>query len=1195
MIKNIKDVELTELDDETSRVPVASSTGPGIASFDAEDFNISEDGEISLRNGSRKYNLFYAKVISLTTEEQFTGKKEVDIGYVDYLKFNREPLKFDFFLSMFSYNGESYLGVFQVSQITEQVHETSKNVKAILMDKSIVLKGNKGDKGEKGDEGKKGETGPAGPQGPQGIQGPEGKQGPAGLSVNILDGTFYVVGQEPSSTLGLTPLPEFSSTSENDAYVVLDKTNRYDLYMHNIAGKTWNVVNDWGGVPGPQGPRGEQGPVGQTGPQGLVGPKGEQGVGIEDVEVSPKGSSDQGMLYEVTVHFDDGNEVLAGDILAPTGPRGPQGAQGLQGVAGPTGPTGARGPQGEPGVEGPQGVAGPQGEQGPEGPKGPKGDTGIQGPIGPQGERGPTGLQGPQGLQGVPGPAGPAGDTGPEGPMGKTGPAGPIGPAGPEGARGPAGIQGPAGEQGPTGPQGLVGPRGPAGPAGEAGPQGERGPEGPEGPEGPAGPAGPAGPEGLQGPAGPQGKQGLQGPAGPQGPAGDPGPQGLQGPQGVAGPAGPQGIQGPRGERGPEGPEGPRGPAGADGKSFQILGQVDTKEELPPVSSANLGDAYFVGLSTPRNIYACVLVNGEAKWENQGTLQGPQGERGPQGIQGNTGETGAQGPVGPAPNLTVKVTVDSLSSDTPTAEVTKEGDDASPTLTIAISGIKGTKGDKGEQGDIGPEGPEGPAGPTGAQGPKGEQGDPGEQGPEGPQGKQGLQGIQGPAGEPGETGPQGPAGPQGPIGPVGPEGPEGPEGPAGKQGPKGDTGDTGPTGPAGPKGDAGEQGPEGPAGPQGIQGLQGEPGPAGAQGPIGKTPVLTVTATTDGTSSSTPKVNVTKTGTDEKPTLAFAFTGLKGPAGASGKDGANGANGKDGAVGRPVYSKIGGTNLTDLGLTDYTVAFSNMTPSAPTPIVGDTVVFTTSTCTYIGQIKTVQASAAIVTAKSRLNGLGYDTVIGSQKEFTEWCEELDAGTYAGHSVVILHGTYKREGKGLHLPDTLYTVKGIGQVKIVLSGFSFNTSNMGGIWYTNTPTGKEYSIENICVTVNCAVVCPAFYQCTNLVNCSGDSGYGFYSCTNLINCIGYGNGFDTSAGFYVCNNIFNCTGKSEECGKGYGFYICTNLIGCVGEGLGNVSGYGFYSCKVCSNCRQLSKNPSKTAAWGGTNTNISKDTCPEYNS
>lgn len=119
----------------------------------------------------------------------------------------------------------------------------------------------------------------------------------------------------------------------------------------------------------------------------------------------------------------------------------------------------------------------------------------------------------------------------------------------------------------------------------------------------------------------------------------------------------------------------------------------------------------------------------------------------------------------------------------------------------------------------------------------------------------------------------------------------------GETGPQGPKGDTGAQGPQGIAGQDGATGPKGDTGLQGPKGDTGEQGPTGPQGPAGTTPVITATATADNTSSATPTVQVTKSGTDAAPSFAFAFSGLKGQKGDTGETGATGSQGPAGTNG----------------------------------------------------------------------------------------------------------------------------------------------------------------------------------------------------------------------------------------------------------------------------------------------------------
>lgn len=84
---------------------------------------------------------------------------------------------------------------------------------------------------------------------------------------------------------------------------------------------------------------------------------------------------------------------------------------------------------------------------------------------------------------------------------------------------------------------------------------------------------------------------------------------------------------------GEDGAQGPQGPQGEMGAGVEILGKLDSTDDLP--STGELGQGY--------------LIDGHfwgwtgTSYEDLGVIQGPQGEQGPQGIQGDRGLQGIQG------------------------------------------------------------------------------------------------------------------------------------------------------------------------------------------------------------------------------------------------------------------------------------------------------------------------------------------------------------------------------------------------------------------------------------------------------------------------------------------------------------------------------------------------------------------------
>lgn len=752
---------VTDDSGNVTRVPIANTTNPGIASFDNEDFTVTQDGKVSSlqKVGIPQYLGYIVQdpLTSLLIQLRTWSTKPLDeVTSRDFVMLDKDYVM----------NGET---VYHEGQVFQIQYKMSNDQVVTGMTPAFDLAGPKGDIGT---------TGPAGPTGPQGKQGPQGVPGTDGANgvdgTNGEDGNIWLT---TSNTLTSTAdIPKSSLTGPREAHVgdfVMSQnvsSNGNYGYIESVFVDNVRVVY----IGTLRGPQGAQGPAGERGPKGE---QGEAGV----ANINPKGTWNNVTVYSMndTVVYsgngyiskvDNNKGVTPGTdesfwVLFAT-----QGAQGPTGPAGPTGPVGPQGPQGIQGIQGIQGVAGPKGNQG------------DIGPVGPQGEQGEKGDQGEQGLEGLVGPAGPAGAKGDPGEKGATGEAGPVGPQGPQGIQGPAGEKGEKGDKGDTGATGSRGPEGP---------QGVQGLTGPAGPKGEKGDTGTQGLQGIQGPQGPQGLQGLTGPKGDKGDTGlaelnikgnwnvattyalndfvnydgkayvsmvaanvglqpDTNPnawmqfaiEGAQGPQGVQGPVGLQGAQGPKGDQGVKGDKGEKGDTGPQGVQG-VQGPIGP--EGPQGLKGETGATGAKGDTGP---------------------QGPTGAQGAVGPVGPKGDTGARGDKGDQGirGLGVYRTSKSLTTASTTVPYSslatqpigglQIGDIIVDTNALAFAVLTATssgnvaigyranwKGVKGDKGDTGAKGATGP------------------QGPEGPQGPQGERGAQGPQGIQGETGPQGPTGP----------------------------------------------------------------------------------------------------------------------------------------------------------------------------------------------------------------------------------------------------------------------------------------------------------------------------------------------------------------------------------------------------------------------------------------------------
>lgn len=196
---------------------------------------------------------------------------------------------------------------------------------------------------------------------------------------------------------------------------------------------------------------------------------------------------------------------------------------------------------------------------------------------------------------------------------------------------------------------------------------------------------------------------------------------------------------------------GSNGTNGTDGNSFVIIGEVSNVSGLPDVSGMELGTAYFVGTTNPKDVYVVVNVNGTKQWANEGNLEGPAGQTGPRGVSiasvtpqstssagggssvynvnleggtvagtftvynglnGSNGLPGAPGADGKTPTLTC-ANGSNIGTYRPAGPTVTPSDDGNNNYTFTFDYLRGEKGEKGDPGDDGTPGEKGDTGATG--------------------------------------------------------------------------------------------------------------------------------------------------------------------------------------------------------------------------------------------------------------------------------------------------------------------------------------------------------------------------------------------------------------------------------------------------------------------------------------------------
>lgn len=278
-------------------------------------------------------------------------------------------------------------------------------------------------------------------------------------------------------------------------------------------------------------------------------------------------------------------------------------------------------------------------------------------------------------------------------------------------------------------------------------------------------------------------------------------------------------------------------------------------------------------------------------------------------------------------------------------------------------------------------------------------------------------------------------------------------------------------------------------------------------------------------------------------------------------------------------------------------------------------------------------------ALAAINGSYYDTVISNQAEFETWCNQLNAGSYTGHSVLFLEGTYKKQGtEPIEIPEGPFVICGSGKV-LITANYDYSAQTPGVIRYSGTASNADHRIVNITAHVvddagvffygihnliNCTVTYAGytgFSNCEHLLNCtvmSHHMGAGFDHCNYLTNCSCISSDLDPQGvGFSMCSNLVDCTVTGglqpvafSECsnlvgcigeannyqGQGYAFQNCKGLTNCSGKAAGMGTSYVFYGGSIFSNCwvsEPLDPYNSRKKAWGGSSTAVCTETCPEY--
>ena len=203
----------------------------------------------------------------------------------------------------------------------------------------------------------------------------------------------------------------------------------------------------------------------------------------------------------------------------------------------------------------------------------------------------------------------------------------------------------------------------------------------------------------------------------------------------------------------------------------------------------------------------------------------------------------------------------------------------------------------------------------------------------------------------------------------------------------------------------------------------------------GVVPTITMTATADAISSDNPTVTVTKTGTDEEPNFALAFSGLKGAEGATGQRGS--------------------------GILTFSGYFVVLDP--PVTIEGKTYYYEVSQSVILAEHPEITSVNVgdVIEAQGKLYGVGYKTASSNPALYLPRPEAIvgnwdDITNKPNFATVATSGSYNDMSNKPTIPADMYKSVKVGSTTLVADGAD-TLELKAGSNVTLTPDASDNSV------------------------------------------------------------------------------------------------------------------------------------------